>query len=195
MKAIIWTEEMVRTLKDTYPVESTGFTADLLGISVNAVKKKASEIGLVKFKKSKWLERAEYIRQHFHDKSFATLAKDLGIALISVRRIAASIGLKRSETERFAMISKARTELISRERRRMVFGFDPISHIKVVTNRQRIHLRAKMKAKGYIVAEERNVMYYPSDLKRCVEREKNGIGLGLRFMPLPVETELLTAVI
>lgn len=195
MKAIIWSEDMVKTLIDTYPVESTRFTAGILGISVNAVKKKASEIGLVKFKKSKWLERAEYIRQHFHDKSFTTLAKELGIALISVRRIAASIGLKRTETERFAMISKARSELIGRERRRIVFGFDPISHIKVVTNRQRIHLRAKMKAKGYIVAEERNVMYYPSGLKRSIKREKNGVGLGLSFMPLPMEEEFLTAVI
>lgn len=194
MKAIRWTQEMIEILTETYPVESTKYTSQLLCISVNAVKKKASELGLVKYKKSKWLERADYIRQHFHDMSFDSMAKELGIALISVRRIAAAIGLKRSELDRFAMISKARSELIGRERRRVVFGFDPISHIKVVTNRKRIHLRAKMKAKGYVVAQERNVLYYPADIKRCAEREKNGIGLGLRFMPLPVSEELLTAV-
>lgn len=185
---------MIKILSETYPVESTKHTSELLGISVNTVKKKASELGLVKFRKSKWLERAEYIRIHFQDMSFDSMARELGIALISVRRIAAALGLKRSESERFAMISKARSELINRERRRMIFGFDPISHIKVVTNRQRIHLRAKLKAKGYVVAQERNVIYYPDDIKRCAKREKNGIGLGLRFMPLPASEELLTAV-
>lgn len=185
---------MIGILTETYPVESTRHTSELLGISVNAVKRKASELGLVKYRKSKWLERADYIRRHFHDMSFDSMARELGVALISVRRIAAAIGLRRSEQDRFAMISKARSELISRERRRVVFGFDPVSHIKVVTNRPRIHLRAKMKAKGYVVAQERNVMYYPADIKRCAGREKNGAGLGLRFMPLPVSEELLTAV-
>lgn len=196
MKTINWTQEMLDILSETYPVESNQFTSEVLGVSVNSVKKKAAELGLAKFKKTKWMERADYIRQHFHEKSFTALANDLGIALNSVRRIAASIGLIRTEEERFTMISKARSELISRERRRMVFGFNPVSNIKVITNRPRIYLRAKMKAKGYIVAAERNVMYYTPDIKRSLEQENNGLRLGLKFMPLPEQEEsLLTAVI
>lgn len=196
MKGMTWTDEMIDVLTETFPVESTRHTADILGVSVTTVKNKAKELGIVKFKKTKWLERAEYIRRHFHKKSLSAIAIDLGITLSSVRRIAASIGLKRTEEERFALISKTRTEIISRERRRMVFGFDPLTRLKVVTNRPRVLLRAKMKAKGYVVAMERNVMYYPSNIKRSQEQESNGIRLGLRFMPLPAQSQdLLTAVI
>ena len=39
---------------------------------------KAAELGLEKYVKSIWLGRAEYIRDNFHDKSFAEIAKALG---------------------------------------------------------------------------------------------------------------------
>lgn len=189
-KKIRWTDEMIGILSDLYPVETTSHTASVLGVCENTVKKKARELGIEKFAKAKWLERAEFIRTHFYDKSFSEIGKALGITKNSVSRIAEQIGLKRTEKETSDMKSRVRGELIKREKRRMIFGLDPISRIKVVTNRPRIKLRSWLKTKGYIVGEKRNVMYYPSGITRRHLQESRGAELGLRFLPLPIEEEI-----
>ncbi len=193
MKQIQWTEAMLETLRELYPIETTPYTASVLGVSEKTVKKKAVELGLEKFAKSKWLERAEFIRRHFHCKSYSEMGRELGIAKWSVGRIAEAIGLRRTEKENSRVSSLVRGELIKRERRRMIFGLDPLTKIKVVTNRPRIRLRSKLKSKGYIVGSERNVMYYPSDLQRHIGQESRGIKLGLKFLPLPSEKEIQLA--
>ncbi len=193
MKKLIWTDEMIETLRDLYPVETNSYTVSVLGISEKSVNKKASELGIGKFAKSKWLERAEYIRCHFYDKSFTEIGKELGISKWSVSRIAGQIGLKRTDRETSHVSSRVRGELIRRERRRMIFGLEPLTNIKVVTNRARIRLRSRLKAKGYVVSDERNVMYYPADLERQSRQENVGIKLGLKFKPLPAEEEVLVA--
>lgn len=189
-KQIIWSDDMIQILQDLYPVETTSYVASVLGVCENTVKKKARELGIEKFAKSKWLERADYIRNHFYSKTFSEIGRELGIAKWSVARIAEQLGLKRSDKETCVMKSKARTELIKREKRRMIFGLDPITHIKVVTNRPRIRLRSWLKAQGYVVGEQRNVMYYPSDISRRMEHESRGRELGLRFLPMPTEEKL-----
>lgn len=193
MKNIIWTDEMIDTLRNIYPVATNSYTASVLGVSEKSVNKKASELGIGKFAKSKWLERAEYIRCHFYDQSFAEIGKELGISKWSVSRIAGQIGLKRTDKETSHVSSRVRGELIRRERRRMIFGLEPLTNIKVVTNRARIRLRSRLKAKGYVVSDERNVMYYPADLERQSRQENVGIKLGLKFKPLPVEEKVLVA--
>mgnify|MGYP001028120352 FL=1 len=193
MKKLIWTDEMIETLRNLYPVETNSYTASVLGVSEKSVNKKASELGIGKFAKSKWLERAEYIRCYFYDKSFAEIGKELGISKWSVSRIAGQIGLKRTDKETSHVSSRVRGELIRRERRRMIFGLEPLTNIKVVTNRARIRLRSRLKAKGYVVSDERNVMYYPADLERQSRQENVGIKLGLKFKPLPVEEKVLVA--
>lgn len=195
MKKLIWTDEMIETLRNLYPVETNSYTASVLGVSEKSVNKKASELGIGKFAKSKWLERAEYIRNHFYDKSFAEISKELGISKWSVSRIAGQIGLKRTDKETSHVSSRVRGELVRRERRRMIFGLEPLTNIKVVTNRTRIRLRSRLKAKGYIVSDERNVMYYPSDLERQPRQECVGIKLGLKFKPLPAEEVILATAI
>ena len=190
-KKIIWTDGMMETLMNLYPVETTPYVASVLGVCENTVKKKARELGIEKYAKSKWLERAEYIRDHFYTKSFSEIGKVLGITKNSVGRIAGQLGLKRTTKETCHVKSRIRGELIKREKRRMIFGLDPLTHIKVVTNRPRIRLRSWLKAQGYIVSDQRNVMYYPSDISRRIEHESRGRELGLRFLPLPVEEELL----
>lgn len=190
-RKIRWTDDMIETLVTLYPVETTPHTASVLGVSEKTVKNKAKELGIEKYAKSEWLERADYIRNHFDTKSFSELGKDLGISKNTVSRIAGQIGLRRTEKEICNVKSRVRTELVKREKRRMIFGLDPISKIKVVTNRPRIKLRAWLKAKGYVVGEKKNVMYYPADIIRCHNQESRGSELGLRFLPLPIEDELL----
>lgn len=192
-KTIRWTDDMIRTLQELYPVETNAYTASVLGVGEKTVIKKAKELGIGKFSKSRWMERADYIRTHFDTKSFSEIGRNLGIAKWSVARIAGQVGLKRTYKETGNISSRVRTELIKREKRRMIFGLDPITHIKVVTNRPRIKLRAWLKSKGYIVGEQKNVMYYPADIVRRTVQETRGIKLGLSFIPLPGEGESVTA--
>ena len=66
MRTIQWTDRMTTLLTELYPVETTSHTATVLGVSETLVKQKARKLGLVKVAKTKWMERADYIRRHFH---------------------------------------------------------------------------------------------------------------------------------
>ena len=186
MKVIKWTKEMIDCLCELFPVESTAYTASVLGVSEGTVKKKASELGLTKYVKSKWLERAEYIRRHFNEQSFAEIGNALGISKWGVARIAAELGLKRNRAVNSSVASRVRVDTIKRERRRILFGLSPITRLKVVCNRPRIRLRSRMKSKGYIVSRGENTIYYTSDVIRNESQEQRGRALGLRILPLPI---------
>lgn len=60
-----WDERKTALLAETYPVETTAYTAGVVGMSETAVKNKARKMGIVKVAKSGWLERAEHIKSHF----------------------------------------------------------------------------------------------------------------------------------
>lgn len=191
-----WNERMIAVLSELYPVETTAYTAGILGMSETAVKNKARELGIIKIAKSKWLVRAEHIRSHFQEKSFSEMGRELGITKTSISRIATKLGLKRTKKEIGKVSSRIRGELIRRERRRVIFGLDPMTRIKVVSNRARVRLRSRMKGIGYIVGRERNILYYTVSLIRREHLEQRGVKLGLRFLPLPEdEVSLLTATI
>ena len=67
MKKTEWTDRMLAALVELYPVETTAYTAAVLNLSESTVKLKARELGLVKMAKSRWMERADYIRNHFQE--------------------------------------------------------------------------------------------------------------------------------
>ena len=71
MKKTDWTDRMLAALVELYPVETTAYTAAVLNLSESTVKLKARELGLVKMAKSRWMERADYIRNHFQECSFS----------------------------------------------------------------------------------------------------------------------------
>ena len=99
----------------------------MLQIGVTAVKEKARELGLEKLAKSRWLERAGHISRHFDNRSYAEMAGDLGVSRTTVSRMARKLGLSRSKAKGYAMSSRVRNELVRRERRRAVFGLDPLT--------------------------------------------------------------------
>ena len=111
MKKTDWTDRMLAALVELYPVETTAYTAAVLNLSESTVKLKARELGLVKMAKSKWMERADYIRNHFQECSFSEIGKALGITRMSVGRIAAAIGLKRTGEEKHLISSRIRTQM------------------------------------------------------------------------------------
>lgn len=186
MRQHTWTDSQTALLVELYPVETTAHTAEALGMSETAVKNKARELGIGKLAKTTWMERAEHVRNHFHEHSYAEIARDLGISKMSVSRIAAQLGLRRTSKEVHSVSSRVRRDMIRRERRRVVFGLDPITRIKVVSNRARVRLRAVLKSKGYIVSEDNRILYYPESLQRRQRLETRGQQLGLKFLSLPV---------
>ena len=147
MKWNRWNEQMVSLLVELYPVETTAHTAAVLEMSVSAVKYKAKELGLGKLAKSKWLERADHIRSHFNEESFTEIGEKLGITRVSVSRIASRMGLKRTKHEGYRVSSRIRQKMVRRERRRLVFGLDPITQINVISNRAKVRLRYRLKVK------------------------------------------------
>lgn len=105
-----WDERKTALLAETYPVETTAYTAGVVGMSETAVKNKAREMGIVKVAKSGWLERAEHIKSHFHEKSFSEMGRELGISKMSVSRIAAKLGLRRTKEQVYKVSSRIRCE-------------------------------------------------------------------------------------
>ena len=160
MKWNRWNDQMVSLLIELYPVETTAHTAAMLEMSVSAVKYKAKELGLGKLAKSKWMERADHIRSHFNEESFTEIGEKLGVTRVTVSRIASKMGLKRSKHEGYKVSSRVRQKMVRRERRRMVFGLDPITRINVISNRAKVRLRYRLKVKGYILSGQKNLMYY-----------------------------------
>ena len=179
-----WDERKLAILMEAYPVEPSRQTALRLGMSESAVKRKARQLGLSKLVKSRWLERAGHIRSHFTERSYSEMARELGITKATVSRIAARIGLKRTRAQAVIVRKRTRIELIRKERRRVVFGLEPVTRLKVVSNRARVRLRSRLKQAGYIVGRERNVAYYATEKTRKTRLEAKGAKLGFRFLPL-----------
>ena len=187
MKWNRWNDQMVSLLIELYPVETTAHTAAVLEMSVSAVKYKAKELGLGKLAKSKWMERADHIRSHFNEESFTEIGEKLGVTRVTVSRIASKMGLKRSKHEGYKVSSRVRQKMVRRERRRMVFGLDPITRINVISNRAKVRLRYRLKVKGYILSGQKNLMYYTENTFRKQRLENRGMKLGIRFQPVPQE--------
>lgn len=179
-----WTEKTVAMLKELYPVETNAQTSNLTGMSVTAVKTMARKLGLSKEPVEENVEWIKHVLRHFHNRSFGEMAAELGVTKTTIHRIASKLGLKRTREENASVNSRVRCEMIRRERRRAIFGLEPVTNIKVFTNRPRILLRAKLKAVGYIVGKERNILYYTGNLKRRIQMEARGVKLGLHFFPL-----------
>ena len=177
-----WTEQKIAVLIQLYPIETTPRTAEVLGMCERAVKEKARSLGLKKAVKSRWMEHADYVRNHFTHRSYAEIGKELGISREYARRIAVRMGLKRTALEDFKVLSRIHSDIMRRERRRVIFGLSPITRIKVVSNRARVRLRSWLKSKGYIAGEEYGILYYTDDLHRIQESELRGAQTGL---PLP----------
>lgn len=192
-----WTAKALALLTEHYLVETISDTAAMTGMCETSVKDMARKLGLCKAGGTKIsADMIQHVQQHFHEHSVREIADELGISSSSVNRIKNKLGLRKTVQQKRDMHSRVRSEIIRRERRRAIFGLNPITRIKVVTNRARIQLRCKLKSLGYIVSRTSNVLYYTAGLERRDILEANGQKLGLSFLPYPAEEEslLVTAI-
>lgn len=183
-EAIVWTEEMLNLLRQNYQIETNEQLAQRLGISARTLRRKAKELGLTKSErvtKTKGIE--ELVREMYPNHSLKEIAAEANISWRTVRRMANQMGLTRTPEEESRMRSRIRTNLIRSERRRITFGLDQRTNMKLVCNTERIQLRHKLKVYGYLVFKGDNTIYYPMDLKRHPVREEHGRKVGLAFAP------------
>ena len=116
--------------------------------------------------------------------SYTEMAELLGISRRSVMRIAAQWNISRTAEQKRHIMSKSRKELLKKEKRRVTFGLDQKTRLKVFPNKERHKLRFLLKRKGYIVTPGDNRVYYPNERIRKYDYEIKGKSLGLRFSPL-----------
>ena len=157
----------------------------MLQVGVSAVKEKARELGLEKLAKSRWLERAGHISRHFDNRSYAEMAGDLGVSRTTVSRMARKLGLSRSKAQGYEISSRVRREMVRRERRRAIFGLDPLTRLKVISHRAKVRIRSRLKAKGYITGIHRNILYFTEATCRKARLEAKAARFGLTFQPFP----------
>ena len=117
--------------------------------------------------------------------SYQEMAERTGLHRETIRIIARELGLERTPEQLRKIRSRRRKELIQKERRRIIFGLDQKTNIKVVSNHQKIRLRGSLKRLGYILGTDGHTFYYYPGLRRHPIKESNGRALGFTFLTLP----------
>lgn len=183
-----WTVDDDNILFDNFHTTSLEDIADKLSCSTSTVSRHARKLGLWKENRyGKDYDARAFIEMEFNNLSYAEMAERLNMSRNGVWKIAKELGLIRTDEQKKAILSRKRIELVKAERRRVIWGIDQKTDLKVVCNRPRLSLKQKLRQCGYIVTPGDNIIYYDKDLRRRPRREANGIKLGLKFMPLSTE--------
>lgn len=183
-KPVEWTPEMVDKLIFLYPSETSATIAAILNVGRTTVCQKASELGLEKGVKRSWLEKAELVRNLYPSHSVAEISTKTSIPKRTVSRIISKLGLSKSAEEQREINIRVRVGLLNRERRRIIFRLEPITNLKVTTDRRVISMKHRLKKHGYTVERSSSIIRYPAGLERNPQREATARKLGLKFKPI-----------
>lgn len=81
-------------------------------------------------------------------------------------------------------ISETHKKLYKDEKRRVLFGLEQKTHIKVVrASRAKVCCRSELRSLGYIIPKGSNVAYYNAETLRNEKREMNARKHGIRVEP------------
>lgn len=187
-KILKWTTEHDDILKERFHNDCIHKIANDLGFSRSTVQEHARLLGL---RKNDASQRNNDVRTfvvlEYDNLSYKEMAKRTGLHKVTIYKIAKELGLSSSRQRTNENIRKARIETIKSERRRVMFGLDQRTNLKVVCNKSKLNLRQKMRQHGYIAAIGSNTIYYTDDTERHPIRERNGERLGFKFKPLPAQ--------
>ena len=197
-KRFVWTPEHDDILKERFQSEYLHKIAAHLGFSLSSVAKHARELGLRKDNPTgRNRDARAFVEMEYTNLSYQEMAERTGMHKESIRIIARELGLERTPEQYRTIRSRRRKELVQKERRRIIFGLDQKTNIKVVSNLRKIRLRGSLKRLGYIIGADGHTFYYDSTLRRHPVREAHGKTFGFTFLPLPTtcaeETEKYSA--
>lgn len=197
-KRTLWTPDHDDILKERFHTDCLHDIALHIGCTCSTVSNHARRLGLRKFSPSgRNSDARSFVLIEYPNLSYQEMAERTGLHRETIRIIARELGLERTPEQLRKIRSRRRKELIQKERRRIIFGLDQKTNIKVVSNHQKIRLRGSLKRLGYILGTDGHTFYYYPGLRRHPIKESNGRALGFTFLPLPTtcaeETEKYSA--
>lgn len=186
--ATIWNNEKEKFLIENFAFITNRRLSEQLDISISSIKKKAHELGLnkgcVKRKIIPSLEKN--VLKMSRTNSYRNVADMLRISLSSVSNIindAASKGYKkRSKQDTSKIMSETRKRIIKQERARAVFGLDQKTKIKVYPNKQKYHMRDRLKRCRYIVERNGIDVFIDEETRRhnTIEDDARRLGFNIQ---------------
>ena len=185
-KRTLWTPDHDDILKERFHTDCLHDIASHIGCTCSTVSNHARRLGLRKISPSgRNSDARSFVLIEYPNLSYQEMAERTGLHRETIRIIARELGLERTPEQLRKIRSRRRKELIQKERRRIIFGLDQKTNIKVVSNHQKICLRGSLKRLGYILGTDGHTFYYYPGLRRHPIKESNGRALGFTFLPLP----------
>ena len=185
-KRTLWTPDHDDILKERFHTDCLHDIASHIGCTCSTVSNHARRLGLRKNSPSgRNSDARSFVLIEYPNLSYQEMAERTGLHTETIRIIARELGLERTPEQLRKIRSRRRKELIQKERRRIIFGLDQKTNIKVVSNYQKIRLRGSLKRLGYILGTDGHTFYYYPGLRRHPIKESNGRALGFTFLPLP----------
>ena len=185
-KRTLWTPDHDDILKERFHTDCLHDIASHIGCTCSTVSDHARQLGLKKISPSgRNSDARSFVLIEYPNLSYQEMAERTGLHRETIRIIARELGLERTPEQLRKIRSRRRKELIQKERRRIIFGLDQKTNIKVVSNYQKIRLRGSLKRLGYIIGTDGHTFYYYPGLRRHPIKESNGRALGFTFLPLP----------
>lgn len=185
-KRTLWTPDHDDILKERFHSDCLHDIASHIGCTCSTVSNHARRLGLRKNSPSgRNSDARSFVLIEYPNLSYQEMAERTGLHRETIRIIARELGLERTPEQLRKIRSRRRKELIQKERRRIIFGLDQKTNIKVVSNHQKIRLRGSLKRLGYILGTDGHTFYYYPGLRRHPIKESNGRVLGFSFLPLP----------
>lgn len=185
-KRTLWTPDHDDILKERFHTDCLHDIASHIGCTCSTVSSHARRLGLRKISPSgRNSDARSFVLIEYPNLSYQEMAERTGLHRETIRIIARELGLERTKKQLREIRSRRRKELIQKERRRIIFGLDQKTNIKVVSNHQKIRLRGSLKRLGYIIGTDGHTFYYYPGLRRHPIKVSNGRALGFTFLPLP----------
>ena len=185
-KRTLWTPDHDDILKERFHTDCLHDIASHIGCTCSTVSNHARRLGLRKISPSgRNSDARSFVLIEYPNLSYQEMAERTGLHRETIRIIARELGLERTPEQLRKIRSRRRKELIQKGRRRIIFGLDQKTNIKVVSNYQKIRLRGSLKRLGYILGTDGHTFYYYPGLRRHPIKESNGRALGFTFLPLP----------
>ena len=197
-KRTVWTPEHDDILQERFHTDYLHEIASHIGCTCSTVSSHARRLGLRKDSTSgRNNDARSFVLIEYPNLSYQEMAERTGLHKETIRIIARELGLERTKEQLRSICSRRRKELVQKERRRVIFGLDQKTNIKVVSNKHKIRLRGALRRLGYRMDADGHTFYYDTRLCRHPIREEHGRKFGFVFMSLPTscteETEYYSA--
>lgn len=121
------------------------------------------------------------VKELLTDHSVSEIATLTGLCRRSIFNIQKELNITRSPEQIREIRSRIRSQLVQAEKRRVLFGINQKTNLKVYSNKKRIHLKYKMRKLGYETGEDPNTMYFTDKTCRHLKYENTAGSLGLQI--------------